>query len=123
MGNQGVGKNKLADQLLCLLRCEREYVQLHRDTTVQSLTVSPTLEAGVVTFKDSALLRAAKAGRCIVVDETDKAPLEVVCILKALAEDGECGAQRQSFGSLHPQLAACHLIISIIILYIYYISK
>eukprot|EP00439_Symbiodinium_sp_Y106_P080475 s563_g19.t1 len=45
VGNQGVGKNKLADQLLGLLRCEREYVQLHRDTTVQSLTLSPTLEA------------------------------------------------------------------------------
>lgn len=57
-----VGKNKLADQLLCLLRCEREYVrpiltrehlskvQLHRDTTVQSLTVSPTLEDRFVTL-------------------------------------------------------------------------
>ncbi|CAK9081078.1 von Willebrand factor A domain-containing protein 8, partial [Durusdinium trenchii] len=89
VGNQGVGKNKLADHLLCLLRCEREYVQLHRDTTVQSLTVTPTLEAGIVHWKDSGLLRAAKAGRCLVVDETDKAPLEVVCILKALAEDGE----------------------------------
>jgi len=89
VGNQGVGKNKLADQLLGLLRCEREYVQLHRDTTVQSLTLSPTLEAGVVGWQDSALIRAARAGRCLVVDEADKAPLEVVCVLKALAEDGE----------------------------------
>ena len=30
---QGVGKNKLADKLLSLLGAEREYVQLHRDTT------------------------------------------------------------------------------------------
>ncbi len=35
IGNQGVGKNKLADRLLQLLNMEREYIQLHRDTTVQ----------------------------------------------------------------------------------------
>ncbi|CAE8597998.1 unnamed protein product, partial [Polarella glacialis] len=89
VGNQGVGKNKLADRLLGLLCCEREYVQLHRDTTVQSLTLAPSLEGGVVVWADSPLLRAVKAGRCLLVDEADKAPLEVVCVLKALAEDGE----------------------------------
>ena len=30
LGDQGVGKNKLADKLLELLRAEREYLQLHR---------------------------------------------------------------------------------------------
>lgn len=30
MGNQGVGKNKLADRLLQLLNRPREYIQLHR---------------------------------------------------------------------------------------------
>ena len=30
LGEQGVGKNKLADKLLSLLKAEREYVQLHR---------------------------------------------------------------------------------------------
>jgi len=30
IGNQGVGKNKLADKLLELLNIEREYIQLHR---------------------------------------------------------------------------------------------
>jgi len=30
VGNQGVGKNKLADRLLYLLNRPREYVQLHR---------------------------------------------------------------------------------------------
>ena len=48
IGNQGVGKNKLADRLLQLLVAEREYVQLHRDTTVQSLTLAPTVEDGKV---------------------------------------------------------------------------
>jgi len=43
-GPQGVGKNKLADRLLGALRLEREYIQLHRDTTVQSLTLQPSLQ-------------------------------------------------------------------------------
>ena len=34
-------------------------------------------------------MRAARLGRVLVVDEADKAPLEAVCVLKALAEDGE----------------------------------
>jgi len=89
VGNQGTGKNKLTDRLLQLLRCEREYVQLHRDTTVQSLLLAQSLEAGVVLREDSAVVRAVRNGHCLVVDEADKAPLEVVCVLKALADDGE----------------------------------
>ena len=50
------------------------------------MTLSPCLKAGVVTWEDSPLLRAVKHGRCLVVDEADKAPLEVVCVLKARAE-------------------------------------
>ena len=60
IGNQGTGKNKLADRLLQLLRMEREYVQLHRDTTVQSLTVTPTLVDGVVAWEDSPLVKAVR---------------------------------------------------------------
>lgn len=41
IGNQGVGKNKLADRLLQLLQQEREYIQLHRD--VRALGKSETL--------------------------------------------------------------------------------
>lgn len=85
---QGVGKNKLADELLRALHCEREYIQLHRDTTVQALTCLATLrEGGGLVWEDSALVRAVRHGRVLVVDEADKAPLEVVCVLKALAED------------------------------------
>lgn len=40
-------------------------------------------------WEDSPLVRAAKTGRTLVVDEADKAPLEVVCVLKGLIEDGE----------------------------------
>lgn len=33
VGNQGVGKNKLADRLLQLLNHPREYIQLHRSVS------------------------------------------------------------------------------------------
>eukprot|EP00736_Rhodelphis_marinus_P000056 Rmarinus@m.14300 len=89
VGNQGVGKNKLIDNLLRIAGREREYVQLHRDTTVQSLTVSPTLRDGVIVWEDSPLLRAVRHGRVLVIDEADKAPLDVVGVLKGLAEDRE----------------------------------
>jgi MoxR-like ATPase len=84
-----VGKNKLVDRFLQLARLEREYIQLHRDTTVQSLTLCPSLESGVVVWKDSPLVAALKHGRVLMVDEADKAPVEVVCVLKALISDGE----------------------------------
>lgn len=89
IGNQGVGKNKLTDRLLQVLQLEREYMQLHRDTTVHSLTQSPVLEGGRIVYQDSPLVNAVRHGRILVIDEADKAPLEVVAVLKGLIEDGE----------------------------------
>lgn len=34
LGNQGTGKNRVSDRLLQLLDRPREFIQLHRDTTV-----------------------------------------------------------------------------------------
>ena len=89
MGYQGVGKNKVIDYLLHLMNCEREYVQLHRDTTVQSMLSSPSVENGRIVHNDSPLVRAAINGRVLVIDEADKAPVEVVAMLKGAVEDGE----------------------------------
>lgn len=89
VGNQGVGKNKLADKLLQLLNRPREYIQLHRDTTVQSLTLQPTVIDGVVRYEDSPLVTAVRTGHVLVVDEADKAPTHVTCTLKTLVENGE----------------------------------
>lgn len=80
----GVGKNKIADRLLQLLNRPREYIQLHRDTTVQTLTLQPTVRDGVVSYEDSPLVQAVKSGHVLVVDEADKAPTHVTCILKVL---------------------------------------
>ena len=113
IGDQGTGKNKITDRLLQLMKLEREYMQLHRDSTVQSLTVVPTLTEGALEWVDSPLVSAIKHGRVIVIDEagkdvldttstgsphanntplvaffSDKAPTETVVVLKGLVEDG-----------------------------------
>lgn len=82
VGNQGVGKNKIVDRLLQLLNRPREYIQLHRDTTVQTLTLQPMVRDGKVVYEDSPLVQAVKLGHVLVVDEADKAPTHVTCILK-----------------------------------------
>ncbi|XP_072214400.1 von Willebrand factor A domain-containing protein 8 [Excalfactoria chinensis] len=89
VGNQGVGKNKIVDRFLHLLNRPREYLQLHRDTTVQSLTLQPSVKDGLIVYEDSPLVKAVKFGHILVVDEADKAPTNVTCILKTLVESGE----------------------------------
>ena len=89
VGNQGVGKNKIVDRLLQLLNKPREYIQLHRDTTVQTLTLQPMVRDGKVMYEDSPLVQAVKLGHVLVIDEADKAPTHVTCILKTLVESGE----------------------------------
>ncbi|KAJ3592119.1 hypothetical protein NHX12_007248, partial [Muraenolepis orangiensis] len=82
VGNQGVGKNKVVDRFLHLLNRPREYLQLHRDTTVQTLTLQTSVRDGII-------VKAAKLGHILVIDEADKAPTNVTCILKTLVESGE----------------------------------
>ncbi|CAH0553600.1 unnamed protein product [Brassicogethes aeneus] len=89
VGNQGVGKNKIVDRFLQLLNRPREYIQLHRDTTVQTLTTQPTVKDGLLVHEDSPLVRAIKHGLVLVIDEADKAPTHVTCILKTLVESGQ----------------------------------
>ncbi|KAJ8965424.1 hypothetical protein NQ314_004177 [Rhamnusium bicolor] len=89
VGNQGVGKNKIADRFLELLNRPREYIQLHRDTTVQTLTTQPTVKDGLLIHEDSPLVKAIKYGHVLVIDEADKAPTHVTCILKSLVESGQ----------------------------------
>ncbi|XP_063005440.1 von Willebrand factor A domain-containing protein 8 isoform X1 [Melospiza melodia melodia] len=89
VGNQGVGKNKVVDRFLHLLNRPREYLQLHRDTTVQSLTLQPSVKDGLIIYEDSPLVKAVRFGHILVIDEADKAPTNVTCILKTLVESGE----------------------------------
>lgn len=84
VGNQGVGKNKIVDRLLQLMNRPREYIQLHRDTTVQTLTIQPMVRDGVVVYEDSPLVQAVRQGHVLVIDEADKAPTHVTCVLKVI---------------------------------------
>ena len=77
------------DKFLMANNIPREYIQLHRDTTVHSLTVQPVIKAGVVEYEDSPLVKAVKNGLVLVIDEADKAPLHVTSVLKSLIESGE----------------------------------
>lgn len=91
-----MGKNKITDRLLQLLNRPREYIQLHRDTTVQTLTLQPTVKDGIVSYEDSPLVQAVKTGHVLVVDEADKAPTHVTCILKV--------CRSRNNGKHHPRL-------------------
>ncbi|CAH7688707.1 AAA domain-containing protein [Phakopsora pachyrhizi] len=89
LGNQGVGKNKIVDRLLQLLGRPREYIQLHRDSTVNQLMFQTNLINGQIQYSDSPLIRAVKLGRVLVIDEADKAPGFVTAIFKSLADHNE----------------------------------
>lgn len=89
VGNQGVGKNKITDRLLDLMNIPREYIQLHRDSTVQNLLVRPIIENGELHYADSPLVKACKEGLVLIVDEADKAPIFITSVLKSLVEVGE----------------------------------
>ncbi|KAI0772733.1 AAA domain-containing protein [Trametes elegans] len=89
LGNQGVGKNKVIDRLCQLLGRPREYIQLHRDTTVNELMFQTVLENGVIKYTDSPLLRAITLGRLIIIDEADKAAEHVVAVFRSLAGHGQ----------------------------------
>lgn len=89
VGNQGVGKNKIVDRFLELLNRPREYIQLHRDTTVQTLTTQPVIKDGLLIYEDSPLVKAVRHGHVLVIDEADKAPTHVTCVLKTLLESGQ----------------------------------
>ena len=77
------------NRLCQLLGRPREYIQLHRDTTVNQLMFTTSLEGGIINYTDSPLLRAIKYGRVIIIDEADKAPEHVVAIFRSLAGQGE----------------------------------
>ncbi|KAJ3353547.1 von Willebrand factor A domain-containing protein 8 [Kappamyces sp. JEL0680] len=113
IGNQGVGKNKIVDYFLQRMNLPREYIQLHRDTTVYSLTSSPTIVNGLLVYDDSPLVKAVKYGYILVVDEADKAPTHVTQILKCLVEDGEMVLSdgRRIVSEGHPESSSASIVI------------
>jgi von Willebrand factor A domain-containing protein 8 len=111
LGNQGVGKNKITDRICEIASFEREYIQLHRDSTIGQLTLTPHLDNGKIVWNDSPLIKAVTNGRVLVVDEADKAPVEVISVLKGLVEDKElllADGRRISGHSQGPDIIPIH---------------
>ena len=48
---EGVGKNKIVDHFLQQLQQPREYMQLHRDSTVQTLTQQTSVRDGGIVYE------------------------------------------------------------------------
>lgn len=86
IGNQGVGKNKIVDYMLQTLELSCEYIQLHRDSSIQSLISQTSVEKGELIHGDSALIRALVNGYVLVIDEADKAPVHVTVVIKMLSD-------------------------------------
>uniref|UniRef100_A0A914VNL8 Reverse transcriptase domain-containing protein n=1 Tax=Plectus sambesii TaxID=2011161 RepID=A0A914VNL8_9BILA len=82
------------------------------DTTVQTLTLQSTVINGVLVYKDSPLVKAVKHGHVLVIDEGDKAPTHVTCVLKSLVESGEMHLAdgRWIVPSNYGDLFACHAV-------------
>jgi MoxR-like ATPase len=86
LGVQGVGKNRITDELLSLLNRPVNYIQLYRDSTVLQILVKVDVVDGRLIYSDSPLVDAVRNGRVMVIDEADKAPVYVTSVLKAIAE-------------------------------------
>lgn len=52
------------------------------------MTSQQTVIDGVLQIEDSPLVKAVKEGYVLVIDEADKAPAHVTCVLKNLVETG-----------------------------------
>ena len=60
---------------------QREYIQLHRDTTVQSLTVSISLEGGIITHGDAPLVRACRSAEALLDTLMGYCSSSLLCML------------------------------------------
>ncbi|CAG4973353.1 unnamed protein product [Parnassius apollo] len=84
---QGLLNKNIAYRLLQILNRPTEYIQLHRDTTIESLTVKLNDQTGL--YEDSPLVKAIEYGHLLVIDDADKAPINVTCSLNTLMGKGE----------------------------------
>jgi|TARA_B110000090_G_scaffold108958_1_gene122035 MoxR-like ATPase len=79
----------LAMQFCQLTQQEIEFVQLTRDTTESDLKQRREINAGDVLFVDQAPVRAAKEGRCLILDGVEKIERNVLPTINNLLENRE----------------------------------
>ena len=79
----------LAMQFCELTKQEVEFVQLTRDTTESDLKQRREITQGNVLFVDQAPVRAAKEGRCLILDGVEKIERNVLPTINNLLENRE----------------------------------
>ena len=79
----------LAMQFCELTEQEVEFVQLTRDTTESDLKQRREINTGDVLFVDQAPVRAAKEGRCLILDGVEKIERNVLPTINNLLENRE----------------------------------
>lgn len=84
LGVQGTGKNMMIDVCCQQEKIPRHYLQLHLDSTQESLFSQMTVVDGQICQQESPLLDAIRLGHVCVLDELDKASPSVIGTLRSL---------------------------------------
>ena len=99
VGPPGSHKRRIAKQWAALANRELEYLALSTDTTEAELKQRREVTDGNVRYVDAAPVRAALAGRLLLLDGVDKAERNVLPTLNNLLENREMGLPDGRFSS------------------------
>ncbi|QLQ82398.1 hypothetical protein HG537_0H01600 [Torulaspora globosa] len=90
IGKAGSGKTFLINELTKYLRCQNSVVKIHlgeqTDAKLLIGTYTSGEKPGTFVWRSGVLTTAVQEGRCVLIEDVDKAPTEVLSILLTLLE-------------------------------------
>lgn len=93
IGKAGSGKTFLINELTKYLRCHDSVVKIHlgeqTDAKLLIGTYTSGEKPGTFVWRSGVLTTAVKEGRCVLIEDVDKAPTDVLSILLTLLERRE----------------------------------
>lgn len=93
VGKAGSGKTFLINELTKYLRCHNSVVKIHlgeqTDAKLLIGTYTSGEKPGTFVWRSGVLTTAVQEGRCVLIEDVDKAPTEVLSILLTLLESRE----------------------------------
>lgn len=93
VGKAGSGKTFLINELTKYLRCHDSVVKIHlgeqTDAKLLIGTYTSGEKPGTFVWRSGVLTTAVREGRCVLIEDVDKAPTEVLSILLTLLESRE----------------------------------
>lgn len=93
IGKAGSGKTFLINELTKYLRCHDSVVKIHlgeqTDAKLLIGTYTSGEKPGTFVWRSGVLTTAVREGRCVLIEDVDKAPTEVLSILLTLLERRE----------------------------------